>query len=111
MKIYLVRHGETYWNQRQKHQGLFDDILNSTGISQAENLADSLIGNNFELIFSSPLKRARQTANIISDKIKAPIIEKKELLERDFGNLTGKTYDEFRQIVLGGQNLEEIDLA
>ncbi len=95
MKIYIIRHGETDSNKVNKLMGQrVDESLNQEGIRQAEELSENLIGQHFDIIFTSPLKRALETAQIISEKIKVPILEKKELLERDFGTLSGKSWDE-----------------
>ena len=97
MKIYIVRHGETRANQLKIIQGQkIDEELNSEGVKQADELSQN-IDRDFDIIFTSPLKRARQTAQIIANKIKAPVIEKKEIMERDFGSLAGKTWEEIRQ--------------
>ena len=88
MKIYLVRHGETEWNRLHKRQGRIDMPLNDTGVGQAEALRDQLKGFSFDICYSSPLSRARQTAEIIVDG-KCKIIFDDRLIERDFGLLEG----------------------
>lgn len=88
-----------------------DEPLNAEGLKQVNQLAQDFLGKGFEVIFTSPLKRAYQTAKIIADKINVPILERKELLERDFGELSGKTWDEIASAV--GQNnvnFKETDL-
>lgn len=110
MKIYIVRHGETDLNSEKRCMGQrIDQELNSTGIKQAEELASKL--DTFDLIFTSPLKRAVQTAEIISKKIgDVEILKRSELLERDFGSLSGKTWEE-RSAEAGKTNLKELDLG
>jgi len=68
MKIFFVRHGETDANAKKIMMGQrIDEPLNEFGRRQAEELA-SLLPNSFDIIFSSPLKRTAQTAEIISKK-------------------------------------------
>src|SRR5665647_1456916 len=62
--ITLVRHGETSWNALGKFQGCNDIELSNEGIQQAQYLSKRFV-NNFDHIYTSPLKRARQTAEII----------------------------------------------
>ncbi len=97
MKIYIVRHGETDLNKEKKLMGQrMNNGLNSNGINQANEFAKDISEENFDVIFTSPLKRAYQTAQIIADKIKVPILERNEILERDFGSFSGKTWEEMK---------------
>ena len=66
MKIYLVRHGETDWNQAGLLQGQTDIALNAQGLEQAHDAAERLKKVPFEIAFCSPLIRAKRTAEIIS---------------------------------------------
>ena len=59
--IYFVRHGETDFNLFNISQGQLDTSLNETGIKQAKTIAKKLKDKNFDVIFCSSLKRARQT--------------------------------------------------
>ena len=69
MEIFITRHGQTEWNALGKVQGQTDIELNDIGRKQAEETG-KLIGNeNIDLIIASPLKRARETANIINKNI------------------------------------------
>lgn len=91
--INLVRHGETEWNVLGKFQGCKDINLSKDGILQAEYLKKRL-ENKFDHIYTSPLKRAMRTAEIISDgKNIKPIIET-ELREINFGDWEGLTIKE-----------------
>jgi broad specificity phosphatase PhoE len=66
-RIYLVRHGETEWNRAQRSQGCSNDIpLSKEGLLQAEAVARKLSGEKIDLIFSSTLQRAYQTAEKIA---------------------------------------------
>ena len=88
MKLYLVRHGETEWNRLHRGQGRTDIPLNDTGIKQAEELRDKLKDFDFDVCYSSPLSRAKQTAEIIVGS-KSKIIFDDRLMERSFGTLEG----------------------
>ncbi len=88
MKIYLVRHGETDHNL----YGLYnreDEDLNTTGIKQAEKLRESIKKIEYDFIISSPLLRAKHTANIINIENKRIVLDDR-LKERDPGNLSKK---------------------
>lgn len=88
MTLYLVRHGETDWNLENRIQGDSDIPLNQTGILQAREVKDKLKDISFDLCYTSPLKRAHKTAQIIIEE-KCPIISTSELIERDFGKIEG----------------------
>ncbi len=92
MKIYLVRHGQTDYNLKNLFQGITDNPLNETGIKQAEELAQMLKEVKFDVIFSSPLRRALQTAEIIrrENTGNPPIIVDERLREIDMGEWEGK---------------------
>ncbi|MEK4386217.1 histidine phosphatase family protein [Solibacillus sp. FSL W7-1464] len=93
MEICLVRHGETDWNKVGKIQGHTDIELNENGIRQAYACAEYLNNAPFELIITSPLKRAKQTAEIIAEKKNIPIIEMRQFIERSFGDAEGMTVE------------------
>ena len=86
MEVYLTRHGETEWNQRAVLCGRSDIALSRKGEIQAEILADKLKEKGITIILTSPLKRARQTAEIIGEKLNIPIQTEELLVEQDFGN-------------------------
>lgn len=66
-KLYLIRHGETASNANGVFRGRYDVPLNDTGRKQAESLRNRLIREKLDIVYSSPLKRAVETAEIISD--------------------------------------------
>lgn len=84
-QFYYVRHGQTDWNLNRKLQGNTDIPLNDTGIAQACEARDKLAGHPIATIVSSPLQRARRTADIINETLQCPIIEIEGLKECDFG--------------------------
>lgn len=97
MKLYFIRHGQTDWNIDGKIQGRTDVELNEEGIAQAEKLKNIVKDYNIDLIISSPLARARKTANIIRDEINCDIIFDEALIERDFGVFEGLTSVEIEE--------------
>ena len=92
--IYLVRHGQTDWNILKKLQGQRDEILNDNGRMQAENIAKEIEKLGITKIYTSDLKRAVETAEIINKNIGAEIIPDKRLREIDYGDFEGRVvYD------------------
>jgi len=85
----LVRHGETEENLRGIHQGHFGGNLSEFGIEQAGKLAERLKNEFFDVIYSSDLKRAKDTAKIISKFHKVELICDERLRERYLWNLQG----------------------
>lgn len=92
-KVYLVRHGETEWNKLGKFQGCIDIDLSKEGIVQAEHISKRFNGN-FDYIYTSPLKRAVQTACIIAAAKEVEPIVINELREINFGEWEGLTLEE-----------------
>ena len=90
MRIILTRHGETEGNLKKILCGHYDDKLNVEGKKQARKLGQRLKNNAIDIIYSSDLKRASDTAREIHKyHLKAPIIFTEKLRERDYGLLTG----------------------
>lgn len=92
----MVRHGETDWNAIGMLQGRTDIPLNETGILQAEECSEFLKTSQWDVIITSPLKRAKQTAEIINKNVIAPVVEMEEFLERDYGDAEGMIDEERR---------------
>jgi broad specificity phosphatase PhoE len=88
--IYLIRHGETDWNLEQRYQGQQDIPLNSTGIKQAQLIAENLNGHHYSALYSSDLTRAFQTAQEIAKKVKLSITTHPALREINQGEWEGK---------------------
>jgi alpha-ribazole phosphatase len=95
-KLFLVRHGETVWNEERRYIGLTDLSLSEKGREQADRLAQWLANKPIEVIFSSPLKRSRETAEIIASKFNLEVVILSELREIDFGEWEGLTYAEIK---------------
>lgn len=92
MYIYLIRHGETDQNRKKCLQGRSDIELNENGRELAGKTAEGLKDVKFDLIFTSPLKRARETAEIIRGKRNIPLLEEDRLLEISFGEYEGLSF-------------------
>lgn len=93
LNIYIARHGQDEDNQNGILNGHRDSPLTNTGIAQAFELANEIknVKLHFDKIYSSPLQRASRLAEIVADTIKAkPPIILQELIERDFGIMTGQ---------------------
>lgn len=94
MELILIRHGETLWNQEGRIQGFCDIDLSDAGLRQARQLAWSLRTCLIHTIYSSPLIRARKTAEIINKYHSAPIHLDPGLREMDNGDFEGLFYQE-----------------
>jgi probable phosphoglycerate mutase len=95
-RLCLVRHGETDWNASKRLQGHTDINLNSHGLAQAKQLARVLkkINLQFDVLYSSDLQRAEQTAKPIEILYEVTAIKHRALRERHLGALQGLTTEE-----------------
>lgn len=93
--IYVTRHGQTNWNLEKRVMGKSDITLNEIGITQAKVIRDFLENITIDKIISSPLLRAKQTAQIINEKKQVEIFYDNRLSERDFGEFEGLTIKDF----------------
>jgi probable phosphoglycerate mutase len=91
LRIYLARHGETDWNAEHRFQGRTDTVLNATGLQQAAKLAESLKGIHFDAVYSSSLRRSRDTADIVRGEVPLKIVA--GLNGRGVGKFEGKFLD------------------
>jgi broad specificity phosphatase PhoE len=90
MRLYITRHGQTDWNNENRIQGQIDIPLNSLGVEQAEVVRDELAETHFDRVFSSPLSRAYQTAQIIAAKHDLKVVKDERITEGHFGKLEGE---------------------
>jgi len=98
MKLIFVRHGQTDYNKEGRVQGQEKDIpLNDDGRQQVE-LTAALIPASIDRIISSPLKRARETAEIINRRLNKKIEYRDELKEFSYGSLADKTWEEIAEV-------------
>ncbi len=96
--ITLLRHGESQGNFEGRHQGQADFPLTSRGREQSQALLERWISEEkeFDLVISSPLRRARETAEIISSGLRIPLEFDPLWMERDNGLMAGLSEDEVR---------------
>ena len=92
MLLYVLRHGVTRWNKLKKVQGIMDIPLAPEGIELAEKTGKALRDVPFDICFTSPLTRARQTAQCVLGDREIPVIEDKRIQEIDFGVLEGTQF-------------------
>ena len=93
MKVYIVRHGETDWNTEKRLQGRQDIPLNENGREVARKTAQGIRQISFHAAFSSPLSRAKETAQILLEGRETPICLDDRLLEISFGVMEGERKD------------------
>jgi broad specificity phosphatase PhoE len=92
--VLLVRHGETDDNAADRFQGQLDSRLNDRGREQSLALADTLAGEGLRALYSSPLSRARETAEIIGRRLGLQPVFDERLMEANTGDWTGLLYAE-----------------
>ena len=89
MRLYLIRHGETDWNKVRKVQGSVDIPLNDYGRHLARGTAKGFADIDFDVVYTSPLMRAKETAQIILEGRETPLIEDERIKEISFGIYEG----------------------
>jgi alpha-ribazole phosphatase len=98
VKLFLIRHGQTEWNAEGRYQGYKDTELTEYGKKQAALAAKYLSKVVFTNIYSSPQKRALETAKIFSVNIDLKIIARENLRELNFGLWEGLKFEELNKI-------------
>jgi probable phosphoglycerate mutase len=93
-EVWLVRHGETAWSRDRRHTGRTDIPLTAHGREAARALAPRLAGTRFDLVLTSPLARAAETARLAGFDA-ARVVD--EAVEWDYGDYEGVTTDEVRE--------------
>ncbi len=101
MKLFLVRHGETKWNHENRLQGQKNSPLTEKGLKQIKEMALFFSEIEIDFIYSSPLERAKQTAEEIAKLKKKEIVFFEELREISFGIMEGLTKEEIHGIFPG----------
>ena len=95
--LILVRHGETAWNVEKRIQGHLDIPLNDHGRAQAQAVRDALAQAPIHAVVSSPLQRARDTAQPLADHLGLQVKALETLAERHFGVLQGQSFESMRE--------------
>ena len=96
-EIILARHGETEWNVAEVFRGQIDIDLNETGVKQAELLSGYLSTSAIAAVYSSPLKRALKTAEIIAQPHKLEVDVDPDLIDFNFGKWQGLSHQEVKE--------------
>jgi len=105
--LLLVRHGETDWNAEGRVQGHTDRPLNDFGRRQAKELADRLAGEGADAIYTSDLVRAKETADIVAERLGLTVVVDPGLREKDWGTWEGLTGDERIHVEFEGESVED----
>jgi broad specificity phosphatase PhoE len=104
--LLLARHGETDWNADGRLQGQTDRPLSDFGRRQARQLAAELEGEELQAIYASDLARARETAEIVGDRLGLPVVLDPDLREKDWGTWEGLTAVERDRVEFAGESTE-----
>ena len=110
----LLRHGQTDWNIDLRLQGSTDIPLNETGRKQALDAAAALNPEDWDLIITSPLSRAKDTAEIVAQELNMQVAIVPELIERSFGAAEGLDHASWRKLyeshvpIEGLESLEDL---
>lgn len=90
MKLYVMRHGETDWNAELRLQGCADISLNENGRRLAKITGEALKDVSFDMVFSSPLCRALETAKLVLGDRDIPVVTDTRIREISFGEWEGR---------------------
>ncbi len=93
MKLYIIRHGQTPWNLEYRMQGRTDIPLNENGRELARRTAEGMADIPFDLAYTSPLARAKETALLVLNGRDVPLTEDDRLCEVCFGEMEGVRFD------------------
>ena len=97
-RFYLIRHGETLWNRQGRYQGSTDIELSEQGLAQAELMAKRFRYLPLDVVYVSPLKRARATADAIARETGLTPVVEDRFREINFGEWEGKSIPELQEI-------------
>lgn len=111
LNLYIVRHGKTLFNKKHLIQGVCDSPLVAEGVEQAQQLQESLQSVPFVSCYVSPLNRAVQTADIITEGRNIPTFINNNLEEFNFGSIEGDSEEKLISIypVLSGKHVDGFD--
>lgn len=111
--FFFIRHGETVSNKQRIRQGVqIDDYLDTEGILQIDKVAKYIKFLDLDILFTSYLRRAEETAALINKYLHdpVPILHDFRLRERDFGSLTGKTQEEWDKLLPDNREMEQLQM-
>lgn len=89
LKLYIIRHGQTMWNKERLLQGRSDIELNENGRELARRTGGGMKDIPFDIAYTSPLKRAKETAYLVLGGRRVPVIEDERIAEISFGKYEG----------------------
>lgn len=92
MKLYVVRYGLTDFNIQGVYNGLLDEDINKIGIQQSKDLRRIIKSKKYDIVYCSPMLRARHTCDIINDR--RMVVYDKRIVERTLGDLDGKRLED-----------------
>ncbi len=95
-RIILVRHGQTEWNREERFRGWVDIDLDETGVRQAGAAAQRIAQWDVAAIYSSPLRRAIATAQIIANRLSLPVVPLEGIIDMNFGIWQGLSIGEVK---------------
>ncbi|MCB2107975.1 MAG: histidine phosphatase family protein [Rhodobacteraceae bacterium] len=110
LPFYFLRHGETDWNRLHLMQGQTDTPLNPHGVVQSEAAAQYLSSRKITAVCTSPLRRARSTAELISARVNAPLVVINDLRECNYGTYEGHPSGPWREDWFKGAPIPEGEL-
>jgi broad specificity phosphatase PhoE len=94
--VYLARHGQTAYNLEGRFQGQLPVPLDDTGRKQGGELAERATAYGFAALWTSPLQRARETAEIVAQRVGLAPVEDPRLMETDAGEWTDRSFEDVR---------------
>ena len=97
-RLILIRHGETEWNVIGRYQGQADPPLNEQGVTQSYQLAEQLADTDLDILYTSPLLRAAQTAQILVDQLTIPLYVEPRFMEIHQGDWQTRLRSEINQL-------------
>lgn len=96
--LHLIRHGETVWHAENRYAGVTDIQLTTRGRMQAASLSAWAVTAGIDVVASSDLRRAEQTARVVAEAIGVDLRIEPDLREVDFGRAEGMTRDEMHEV-------------
>jgi probable phosphoglycerate mutase len=97
-RLLLIRHGRSTWNAIKRIQGQADPLLDEVGREQARRLAERLRDNAPVVLYTSSLRRAQETAEIIGETPGVEVTSDERLKEYDVGDITGLTWEQIAEV-------------
>ena len=107
-QLLVIRHGETEWSRLGRHTGRTDVPLTDIGRDEARAAARTLAGWSIERAYTSPLSRARETAELVAPACGVTVVD--DLVEWDYGAYEGETTPQTRRVILFRMRTHQLQL-